>query len=273
MREGVAEQALEGVLPARAYRAAEPYQCALGSAGVRKRADRASEQSDQLVFGEVFDALEEADGWVFGKARRDGYVGWVERSALVGPVLAPTHRISAIRTYAFPQPDVVSAPPLLLTLNSLVTVDARQDRFCRAARAGWIVEEHLAALDVFEDDAVAVAERHLGSPYLWGGRESWGLDCSGLVQQALFACGRACPRDADQQERELGREVAPGRRFEKLVRGDLIFWDGHVAMVAGANRLIHATRHHMQVAYEPLTEAVERIRASGFGEPRSFKRL
>lgn len=272
MRDGVAEQALEGVRPAKAYRATEAMQCTVPTAALKAAPDLSSTQDDQLLFGEAFDVLDTEGEWAVGRARRDGYVGWVLKSALTGSVLLPTHRVAAIRTYAFPRPEFMAAPPVLITLNSLVTVEARQDRFCKIARCGWIVEEHLAALDVFETDAAGVAERHLGSPYQWGGRESWGLDCSGLVQQALFACGRACPRDADQQEREVGLSIEPGQQFENLKRGDLVFWDGHVAMMTDAARVIHATSHHMQVAYEPLGEAVERIRSAGFGEPRTFRR-
>jgi cell wall-associated NlpC family hydrolase len=113
-----------------------------------------------------------------------------------------------------------------------------------------------------------VAERFLGAPYLWGSRESLGLDCSGLVQQALMACGRACPRDTDQQER-MGEAVAR----DEFRHGDLVFWKGHVAIGLDEARIIHANGHHMCVAVEPLDEAIARIVAAGSGEPTSFRRL
>ena len=119
-----------------------------------------------------------------------------------------------------------------------------------------------------ETDHAAVAERCLGAPYQWGGRESLGLDCSGLVQQALYACAKACPRDSDQQA-ELGSPVDAAA----LERGDLVFWKGHVAIVTGDNAIIHANAHHMMVAHEPLDAAIERIRAAGAGEPTAYRRL
>jgi cell wall-associated NlpC family hydrolase len=272
-RPDLAEQALEGVLRAARYRPVEPAQCVVPAAGIRKAADPAAEQQDQIVFGEAFDVLDRQGGFAWGRARRDGYVGWVEAAALAAPVLAPTHRVSAIRTYAFPEPDMKSAPPVLLTLNSLVTVEARDGRFAKVARAGWVAEEHLAALDVFERDPAAVAERYLGAPYQWGGRESLGLDCSGLVQQALYACGRACPRDTDVQARETGVAIEPGPDYRGLRRNDLVFWDGHVAVMLDEERIIHATAWHMQVTVERLADAVGRIRAEGAGEPTAFRRL
>lgn len=267
-RDGVAEQALEGVMPADAYRAVEPMRCRVSAAAVRKTRGPHGELDNQLVFGEAFDVLERDGDWAFGRARRDSHVGWVETSALIEGVLAPTHRVSAIRTYAFPEPDITSSPPMVLTLNSLVTVEAREGRFAKVAGAGWVVENHLAEFLDFETDPVAVAERHLGAPYQWGGRESIGLDCSGLVQQSLFACGRACPRDTDEQERETGAPLDPGHDLKALRRGDLVFWDGHVAMMVDEAQVIHANGHHLQVSIEPLTAVMARA-----GQPTSYRRL
>ncbi len=269
-RETLAELPLEGLVKAKAYRAVSPRQCARPTAALRKAAEENAEQQDQIVFGEVFDVLDEADGWVWGRARRDGYVGWVEAAALAEPVLAPTHRVSALRTYAFPEAAIKSTPADLLTLNALVTVEAREGRFAKIARSGWVVEPHLSALDAFERDPVSVAERYLGAPYQWGGRESLGLDCSGLVQQALYACGRGCPRDTDMQAREAGEAIEPG---DALRRGDLVFWPGHVALMVDEDRIIHANAHHMAVAVEPLDEAVARISAAGVGAPTAYRRL
>jgi cell wall-associated NlpC family hydrolase len=268
-RRDLADLALEGVLAADRYRATEPCQATAAVAALRKAPDPHAEQTDQLLFGEAFEVLERKGRWAWGRARRDGYVGWVEDAALTPGQVLPSHRVSAIRTYAFPEPDARSSPPMLLTLNSLVTVEAREGRFLKAARAGWIVEGHLAELDRFDADPVAVAERHLGSPYQWGGRESIGLDCSGLVQQALFACGRACPRDADLQEAALGHAIDPS----DLRRGDLVFWEGHVAWMLDATRVLHANGFHMQVSIEELSAVKARFGAGLAGEPTSCRRL
>jgi cell wall-associated NlpC family hydrolase len=269
-RDDLAEQALEGLVRARRYREVAPRQCAVAAAAVRARPDAAAEQLDQVVFGEAFDVLDTQGDWAWGRARRDGSVGWVESCALAAPVLAPTHRVSAVRSYAFSAPSAKAASPILLTLNALVTAQAREGGFVQVARVGWIAERDLAPLDDFERDPVAVAERYLGAPYQWGGRESLGLDGAALVQQALYACGRACPRDTDEQAREMGEPLEPG---EHLRRGDLVFWPGHVGLMVDPDRIIHANSHHMAVAVEPLSEAVGRLRDSGGGEPSAFRRL
>jgi hypothetical protein len=264
-RADLAEQALEGLVRATAFRPIEPWQCATPSAAVRKAPDASGEQLDQVVFGEAFDVLDRQDGWLGGRARRDGYVGWVEAAAFAQPILAPTHRVSALRAYAFAEPNPKTPPVALLTLNALASVERIDGGFAKVARTGWIALAHLGALDAFERDPVAVAERYLGAPYQWGGRESLGLDCSALVQQALYACGRGCPRDADMQAAQTGEAID---RDQGLRRGDLVFWDGHVGLMVDEARILHANTHHMAVAVEPLADAVARNR-----EPTGYRRL
>jgi len=269
LRDGVASRSLEGVLPAEVYLDPRPMRCAVPAAAIRRAPDAAAEQVDQLLFGEVFDVIEEEEGgFLWGQAHRDGYTGFVEAAALAPPGPAATHRISAIRSYAFAGPSIKTRAQGPYSLNSLVTVEAVEGRLAKAVDAGWMAIEHLSPIGVFAADPAAVAERYLGAPYLWGGRESLGLDCSGLVQQALLACGRACPRDADMQQ-ALGGEIDRA----DFGRGDLVFWKGHVAIGLDATRILHANAHHMAVAIEPLDAAIERIKAAGAGAPTAFRRI
>ena len=158
---------------------------------------------------------------------------------------------------------------MLFRSNALVSEVEREGRFVRDASGAWFVERHLAPAGFdFVSDPAAVAERHLETPYLWGGRESLGVDCSGLVLQAMLACGRACPRDTDMQEARFSQNADP----QALRRGDLVFWRGHVAMMLDADQIIHANAHHMAVAIEPLNTAIARIEAAGSGEPTSYRR-
>lgn len=265
-RPDLASRALEGLVTAEAYVEAKPMRLARAGAGIHVRPDAASERQDHLLFGEVFDVLEMKDGFAWGQARRDGYVGFVEAEALAPDVQLPTHRVAAIRTYAFADPSIKTQALGPYSLNSLVTVEAREGRFAKLAGSGWVVEAHLTPVGVFEADPAGVAERFLGAPYLWGGRESLGLDCSALVQQALLACGRGCPRDTDMQQ-AVGRAVDPA----DLARGDLVFWKGHVAMMLDGQRIIHANAHHMCVAIEPLAEAIARITPNS-GPPVAYRR-
>lgn len=267
-RDGIAARSLEGVLEAEVYLDPKAMGCMAPATAIRAAADANSEQMDQLLFGERFEVLEEEGGWLFGQAARDGYVGFVEAAALRPAGAMPTHRVSALRTYAFAEASIKSRASGPYSINSLVTVEAVEGKLAKVTGAGWMTAAHLSPIGEFEDDWAAVAERFVGAPYLWGGRESLGLDCSGLVQQALFACARACPRDTDQQQ-ALGAPI----EAKDFGRGDLVFWKGHVAMGIGEGRIVHANGFHMATVIEPLAEAVARIEAAGSGQPTAYRRV
>jgi hypothetical protein len=266
-RDGVAARSLEGVLAAEVYLDTRAMSCAAPAAAIRAAAQAGAEQVDQILFGERFEVLEEEGSWLYGQAARDGYVGFVEAPVLTALAPPPTHRVSAIRSYAFAEASIKSRAVGPFSINTLVVVEAVENRLAKVAGAGWMAADHLSPIGVFEDDWAAVAERFVGAPYLWGGRESLGLDCSGLVQQALFACGRGCPRDTDMQAAAF-----PLIEAAEFGRGDLVFWKGHVAMGLGDGRIVHANGHHMATVVEPLTEAVARIAAAGAGEPTGYRR-
>jgi len=266
-RDGIAARSLEGIVPADRYVETSVRQARIPSAALRRAPAAEAEQLDQLLFGELFEVLDETDGWAFGQARRDGYVGYVAAAALGAPGAAPTHTIRALRTYGFSAPSIKAPPVGLYSLNALVAEEGREGRFVKTS-GGWFVAEHLAPVGDRAPDYVAVAERFVGTPYQWGGRESLGLDCSGLVQQALYAAGRDCARDSDQQA-AMGDPVAA----TALRRGDLMFWRGHVAMLTSPSEIIHANSFHMAVAIEPLAEVVERTSRLGGGEPTGYRRI
>lgn len=222
----------------------------------------------ELVFGEAFMVLDSSCGMAFGFAVRDGFVGYVDAEDLTARDLTPTHRVVA-PSYWFATPSLKDpAPGVPLSIGSLLSVRAVHHDNCDWAEAclsdgaeTWGIHvpmPHLAPVREAASDLVAEAARYLGVPYLWGGNSSFGIDCSGLVQAACLACGIACPGDSDQQAAGLGRELKDG---EAVQRGDLIFWRGHVALVVGDGRILHANAHHMAVAYEDMEGAIARIAA------------
>jgi cell wall-associated NlpC family hydrolase len=267
-RPDLAAAGLEGLVRAGRYAQPWPAHCVVPAAAIRRAPDPDAEQLDQLLFGEAFDVLESSQGWAWGQARRDGYVGYVAEAALAAGQAEPTHWVSAPRAYAFAEPNIKSRIQGLYSMNVLLVAHEREDRFVRCEGAGWFVERQLSPLGQAEPDPATVAEQFVGAAYQWGGRESLGLDCSGLVQQALLACGRACPRDTDMQA-AIGAPIAR----EALRRGDLVFWRGHVGMMQDETRLIHANAYHMAVSIEPLATAIERIGKTESGQPTGFRRI
>ncbi|MBC6436686.1 MAG: C40 family peptidase [Rhodobacteraceae bacterium] len=223
----------------------------------------------QLVFGEAFLVLETREGFAFGCTGRDGYVGYILASALMVPA-EPTHWVTAPATHLYPKASVKAVPDTSIYFASRVQVRAEHGNFLRIHTGHFVPQAHLQPIKVRFADHVGVADLFLGTPYLWGGISRWGIDCSGLVQTSLLACGVDCPRDSDQQQATLGRELPSG---EPLGRGDLVFWKGHVGIMADEQTLLHANAHHMSVAYEPLRDAAARLEAYGDGTISARRRL
>lgn len=261
-RPDLAAMTLKDRIEAPRYAEGGARQVVAASAPVRKTPRLDARFESEALHGEVVTVYEESDGWAWGQLERDRYVGYLPSDALSEIVTTVTHKVVALRTYVFPEP-AVKAPPLrLLSLNAGLAVSDSSGGFVALDGGGFITASHVAPLDRHAPEFVAVAERFLGTPYLWGGRTSLGLDCSALVQLSLEAAGIAAPRDSDMLETALG-EALDARDLSALRRGDLVFWKEHLGVMLDATRLLHANAHHMETAIEPVTEAVARGEAEG----------
>lgn len=258
-RPDLAAASLKDVVQAESYADPVAHQVAgvITNVRVTPRVDAAT--LTQMRLGEIFHVLDVRHGWAWGQVEADGYVGYVEAAMLSSTTMEPDCKVQVLRSLVFSKPALKANVINHLTYGARGTVEARDGRFVRLARAGWIIADHLAPLDVLESDWAAIAERYLGAPYLWGGKGSLGLDCSGLVQVALEGVGVQVPRDSDQQEASIGAPLSVGDDLAGLERGDLVFWKGHVGLMLDAERLLHASGHHGAVTIEPLAEAVARI--------------
>lgn len=231
-----------------------------GSQALRRQPASDAPLETQMLFGEIFEVESEQDGWAKGRAALDQYPGFVRLDALgaIGPL--PTHLISVQRSFVYKNADLKSPLLFWLSMNAKLALTAHMNGFSRIENLGWVYSKHTQPVGAHAADFVSVAEIFTGTPYLWGGRDGLGVDCSGLVQIALQRAGISCPRDTGQQI-ELGQPVAVELR--SLKRGDLIFWQGHVGMMRSVSELLHANAYHMQVVSEPLADAVARSAQTG----------
>jgi cell wall-associated NlpC family hydrolase len=271
-RGDLAAKYLEGKVQADRFVTGEEFEIVEAIAPVREQPSPNAMLMTQALRGErvtVYD--HNGEGWAWGQLSGDGYVGWLPDAALMKPAAAPTHMVSALRTFAFPGPSIKLPPANTLVMGSKIAV-AREDGSFAVTRDGqYLPKDHLAPLGHREPDFVAIAERFVGTPYLWGGKSSLGVDCSGLVQVSLTSAGIGCPRDSDMQQAGLGRALEPHEQ-SSLLRGDLIFWKGHVAIVRDGSTMVHANAHHMATVIEAVQPAIARIKQAG-SEVTAIKRL
>ena len=271
-RPDLAAKYLEGKVKAARFVTGEEFEISEAVAPLRLGPFSDAELATQALRGErvtIYDR--NSEGFAWGQLNSDGYVGWLPDRALTKPGAAPTHKVTALRTFAFPGPSIKLPPVDTLVMGATVTV-LREDGPFAVTREGWhLPRQHIAIIGQNADDFVAVAERFAGTPYLWGGKSSFGIDCSGLVQVSLNAAGTGCPRDSDMQEDGLGRTL-DSAEARRLQRGDLIFWKGHVAIVRDTVSIVHANAHHMATVVENTRTAIARIKAAG-SEIIAIKRL
>ena len=262
-RPDLAAKYLEGKVSAVRFVEGQEFEITESVVPLRSQPSAEAEQLTQALRGERITIYDRnAEGWAWGQLIGDGYVGWLADRALAKPRAMPTHKVTALRTLAFPGPSIKLPPIESLVLGSTVTVVGNNGSLARTQDGWYLPAPHLRPLDWREDDFVAVAERFVGTPYLWGGKSSLGIDCSGLVQIALSSSGIGCPRDSDLQQQGLGRALSAAES-SRLQRGDLLFWKGHVAIARDAATILHANAHHMATVIEDTQDAIARIKASG----------
>ena len=272
-RPDLADARLRDRVAAPSYAEPARAQCVIAVADLRRAPRPDSPVDTQILYGETVDVFESSEGWCWAQAQDDFYVGYIADTALTSRVTAPTHIITAPRTFLYPGPDMKLPADAALSIGSRIAVagqaETRGTQYLILANGGAVIAAHAAPLGHNFTDPVAVAERLIETPYLWGGRSGHGIDCSGLVQMAYASCGVALQRDTGMQRHTAGRALEAGA---DLRRGDLVFWQGHVAMMADPRTIIHASGHTMAVVREGFDEAVARI-GHLYGAPTRFRRV
>lgn len=274
-RTDLADQRLRGQVDASAYVSGSPNQLCVAVADIRRSPSPDAPVDTQVLFGETVQVFEDHEGWCWVQLNSDGYVGYMAHNALTSKIETATHCVSVPRTFLYPGPDMKFPVTTALSMGSRLAVvgetETRGTRYLLLSSGEAVIADHAKPAGDRAADPVAIATRLLETPYLWGGRTAFGIDCSGLMQLSHAMCGNALPRDSDMLRASAGELIGEGRDHPPLQRGDLVFWKGHVAMMESETVMIHASGHTMSVVREPYAEAVARI-GHLYGLPLAYRR-
>ena len=234
------------------------YQIITPSAAMMNKPDALSGRDTDALYGETARLIQDKGDWAEVVLETDGYQAWVKKDCL-GQLPPATHHIIAPRALITLTPDIKSPAQGYLPLGALLNAAEEDGALAVISKdgiKGYIPHHHVLPIGEYCPDYVAVAEQMVGTPYRWGGRDSMGFDCSALVQLSLGAAGQNVMRNSGDQEKTIGRDLD---HIDDLARGDLVFWKGHVGIMADGQRLLHANMHHAMTAIEELRSALPRL--------------
>ena len=230
---------------------------------MRSEPNEISELETECLFGETLEVLDKHFNWYYCKLLTDNYIGWVQKKNL-GNIPSCSHRVISNRTFLFKDVDVKSGYIDYLPLGAQVCVKDIYNKWAKVYmfddcvhKYAYVPSNHLIKIDQTIDDWVSIAENLIGTPYVWGGRNSIGLDCSALLQLSYQTYGENIPRNSIDQSL-LNKEIINEK--DHLKRGHAVFWKGHVGIMTDEKNCIHANAFHMKVTTEPLFDIISRTK-------------
>lgn len=213
----------------------------------REPADR-SEMVSQILFGEHFAIVDRINAWLLIRLAYDGYTGWVHSSSISILGDEEFNLLETQSPYILPcQGHARSLTnknhKFILPPGSVVRFISQDKKEFRIGREIYSLKVNSRPDGVNRNTLVKTALQYMNAPYLWGGRTTFGIDCSGLVQAVFKINGIPVPRDVNHQV-ESGTLVS---FIEEARQGDLAFFDDeegkiiHVGMIVEDEKIIHAS--------------------------------
>ncbi|EJF91081.1 NlpC/P60 family protein [Bartonella tamiae] len=272
-RSDLADLALKGKVETKIFVQGRRAQVIVPVTALYQKADETGERASECLLGEELCVFDDTGDYCWVQSHKDHYVGYIKRHAFVYHIEKPTHWLTVSRSFQYQEPDLRSQMVAPLSLGAkfcvMEKIETRGTHYYKLENGHYIIAHHCKSINEKTSDYVDVALKLLHTPYLWGGVSGFGIDCSGLLQLSMMMAGKSVLRDTDMQKETIGHYLD---KEQDLQRGDLVFWQGHVAIMLDDKKIIHANGASMDVSIETLEAAKNRI-AGLYGLPIAYKRV
>ena len=208
----------------------------------------------QIIYGEKFKILSIKKRWAKIKTSYDNYSGYIKNDKFYVN-FKPSNKISKIRSKIFVKKGSKFLPTKkFLYFGSGIVEKNKTNRYVEFENNRWIQKNSIKDLYHYEKNYIKVFKLFLKTKYLWGGKTCNGIDCSALIQIYFYYNRIFFPRDTKDQIR-----YCQNKRERKLIKGDIIFWKGHVGICVDRYNLIHAYGPKRRVILMPTNSTINII--------------
>ena len=213
-----------------------------------------SEVVSQILYGEKFKILLKRKKYIKIKTHYDNYIGYIKKDKFLEN-FKPSHKISKIKSRIFfKKGKRFLSSNHYLYYGSGVCIRNENKKYIEFKKNKWIKKSDIKNIDHYEKNYMKIFKFFLNTKYLWGGKTCDGIDCSALIQIYFYYNRIFFPRDTKDQIRFCKR-----KRSKNRLKGDIVFWKGHVGICLNKSRFIHAYGPKKKVIIMPTVQTIKLI--------------
>ena len=220
---------------------------------VHKKNNIKSEVVTQLLYWDTFKKLKQKGAWIKIRNNKDNYKGFIKNKNFKSNQ-KNTHKICNLFAALYSKPYSKYKIKNKLSFESKIKVSEKKGGFYKFDHL-WIKKRDLKKTNYKTKNIFKDINKFINTKYKWGGKHFTGIDCSGLVQLFFNFNNKFCPRDARNQIKYFKKKI----RLKNIIKNDLIFWKGHVAIAISRYNLIHAYGPLQKTLTMPIKKTIDKI--------------
>ena len=219
---------------------------------IYKKPSKVSEVTSQIIYGERFKVLSKNKSWLRIKTSFDNYIGYIRDENYTADY-KPTHKVFSLKVNIFNNRQ--KNTKYFLPFASKISIIRGNKKFAEFEKNKWVLKKDIKKINHVEKDYLKVLKFFLKTKYVWGGKTYKGIDCSAILQLLYYYNNIFYPRDTKDQLRYSKGNI----KNKKFRKGDVIFWNGHVAVCINTKNLIHAYGPEKKVLIMSIMKTIDRI--------------